>query len=175
MMAIAFLAGMVVVIAVTLTVMRRPLWRWPQRWRRRVGKTLAAIRRLSRRPRVWLFSQSLSLVIQGGFVLLNAAIGSGLGIEVPLAVWFIVWPLAKIAGLLPISLGGLAVREATLAALLVPFGVLATNGVATSLLWQTILIAGGLIAGLAWLVLRRHQFNNEGHDDNHDQGHGDHA
>jgi uncharacterized membrane protein YbhN (UPF0104 family) len=70
-------------------------------------------------------------------------------------VWFLVWPLAKLAGLLPISLGGLAVREATLAALLAPFGVPIALGVVCSLLWQTVLIAGGLLGGLAWLGLGR--------------------
>jgi uncharacterized membrane protein YbhN (UPF0104 family) len=87
----------------------------------------------------------------------GAAIGASLGIDVPLAAWFIAWPMAKLAGLIPVSLGGLAVREAALASLLLPFGVPASQGVAASLLWQTILIAGGLLAGLTWLVLRRVQ------------------
>ena len=70
-------------------------------------------------------------------------------------MWFLVWPLAKVASLLPISLGGLAVREATLAALLVPFGVRPSAGVAVSLVWQSVLIAGGLMGGLLWLALRK--------------------
>ena len=56
---------------------------------------------------------------------------------------------------MPISLGGLAVRETTLAALLAPFGVPFAVGVVCSLLWQTVLISGGLIGGLVWLVLGR--------------------
>ncbi|MCZ6755634.1 MAG: lysylphosphatidylglycerol synthase transmembrane domain-containing protein [Gemmatimonadetes bacterium] len=156
-------AGAITGVAAALVALplafRRPLHRWPARWRRRIGRTLASIRRLARRPRTWAVAQSLSIVIQSGFVLLNAAIGTSLGIEVSLSVWFVVWPLAKIAGLLPISLGGLAVREATLAALLTPFGVAAVDGVATSLLWQTILLAGGVFAGLVWLLLRRSHRN----------------
>ncbi|MDH4347912.1 MAG: hypothetical protein OEW17_03830, partial [Gemmatimonadota bacterium] len=42
-----------------------------------------------------------------------------------------------------------------LAALLAPFGVPFAVGVVCSLLWQTVLIVGGLIGGLAWLVLDR--------------------
>ena len=97
----------------------------------------------------------LSLVIQGSFVLLNAWLGRNVGIHVDLAVWFLVWPLAKIASLMPISLGGLAVREASLAALLVPFGVPVAYSVVCSLLWQSVLIVGGLFGGLVWLVLHR--------------------
>jgi hypothetical protein len=92
--------------------------------------------------------------MQGGFVLLNAWIGKSIGVSVPLAVWFLVWPLAKLAGLLPISLGGLGVRDATLGALLVPAGVPLALGVVASLIWQSILIAGGLLAGALWYASR---------------------
>ncbi|MEP7327484.1 MAG: hypothetical protein ABI836_16155, partial [Gemmatimonadota bacterium] len=86
---------------------------------------------------------------------LNAWLGHHIGVRVPLSVWFLVWPLAKVASLMPISLGGLAVREASLAALLKPFGVPLALGVLTSLLWQTVLIAGGLMGGMAYLILNR--------------------
>ncbi len=134
--------------------LRRPLARWPKRIRRHVARSLVALRRISRRPSTAVTILALSLTIQSGFVLLNAALGAGVGIRVPLAVWFLVWPLAKVVSLLPISLGGLAVREATLAALLVPFGVRPSAGVAASLVWQSILIAGGLLGGLLWLTMR---------------------
>ena len=154
-----FTVGLVVGIAALAFalpfVLRRPIRRWPRKLRRPVGRTLVALRRLVRDPAHGLQGLGLSLTIQGSFVLLNAWMGRGLGIDVPLAVWFLVWPLAKIAGLMPISLGGLAVREATLAALLTPFGVPFALGVVCSLLWQTVLIGGGLIGGLVWLVLSR--------------------
>jgi len=136
-------------------IFRRPLARWPRKLRRPAGRTLVALRRLARDPRMAATGLGLSFTIQGGFVLLNAWLGRSLGIDVPLAVWFLVWPLAKVAGLMPISLGGLAVREGTLAALLVPFGVPFALGVVCSLLWQTVLIGGGLVGGLVWLILGR--------------------
>lgn len=134
---------------------RQPLTRWPRKLRRPVGRSLAALRRLARNPAAAAGAFAMSLTVQAGFVLLNAWIGAQVGVHVPLAVWFLVWPLAKIAALIPISLGGLAVREASLAALLLPFGVPAATGVVASLLWQTVLIAGGLVSGLVWLVLAR--------------------
>jgi uncharacterized protein (TIRG00374 family) len=142
-------------VVLPLVLLRSSVRRWPTKWRRPVRRMQAAIRSLFRRPGVWATAQLYSLTIQGGFVLLNAAIGWSLGIDAPLAAWFVAWPMAKLAGLIPISLGGLAVREAALASLLLPFGVSASLGVAASLLWQTILIAGGLAAGFAWLMLRR--------------------
>jgi uncharacterized membrane protein YbhN (UPF0104 family) len=119
---------------------------------------LVALRRLVTRPGTALAALSLSLAIQASFVTLSAIIGDAIGIVQPLSVWFLAWPVAKLSGLLPISLGGLAIREATLAAMLAPFGVAPALGVAASLVWQTVLIAGGLLSGLVWLLYRRQGF-----------------
>ena len=146
-------AGLVV-LALPFTV-RRPLASWPRRLRRPVGRGLVGLRQLFRRPGTALLGLTLSVSIQSSFVLLNAWLGRSIGIDVGLAVWFLVWPLAKIASLMPISLGGLAVREASLAALLLPFGVPVALSVVCSLLWQTVIIAGGLLGGVVWLVLHR--------------------
>lgn len=136
-------------------VLRRPLQRWPRRLRRPIGRGLVGLRQLGRRPGPAALGLGLSLLIQSGFVLLNAWLGRSVGIQVDIFVWFLIWPLAKLASLLPISLGGLAVREASLAGLLLPFGVPPARSVVCSLLWQTVLISGGLLGGLVWLVLSR--------------------
>jgi uncharacterized membrane protein YbhN (UPF0104 family) len=98
---------------------------------------------------------SLALLVQAGFVLLNARLGSALGIAVPLATWFFAWPLAKLAATLPISLGGLGVREAALAALLSQHGVPTALAVAQGLAWQTILAMGSLVGGAVYVAGRR--------------------
>lgn len=152
---VALVAGIVMLVLALPMVLRRPLARWPRKLRRPIGRGLVGIRRLWRRPSLAAAGLAMSLTIQGGFVLLNAWLGRSIGIEVGLAAWFLVWPLAKITALLPISLGGLAVREGSLAALLLPFGVPAALSVVCSLLWQSVLIAGGLLGGLLWLVLGR--------------------
>jgi uncharacterized membrane protein YbhN (UPF0104 family) len=154
-MTVGFAVGAGVLLLLLPLAMRRPLARWPRRLRRPVGRGLVGLRQLWRRPGAAAAGLGLSLSIQAGFVLLNAWLGRSVGIEVDLAVWFLVWPLAKIASLMPISLGGLAVREASLAALLLPFGIPVSRSVVCSLLWQTVLIAGGLLGGLIWLVLHR--------------------
>lgn len=144
------LVGGLVLFAVVPFLLRMKLARWPRRLRRPVGRSLVALRYLARDRRTAVLAASISFTMQGGFVLLNAWIGRSVGIDVPLAVWFFVWPLAKLAGLLPISLGGLAVRDATLGALLVPLGVPLSTGIVASLIWQSVLIAGGLLGGLYW-------------------------
>jgi uncharacterized membrane protein YbhN (UPF0104 family) len=155
LLTVGIVLSLVLCLFVLPFVLRRPLARWPRRIRRPVGRSLVALRRLVRRPSTAIAGLGLSVTIQASFVLLNAWLGHHIGVRVPLAVWFLVWPLAKVASLMPISLGGLAVREASLAALLAPFGVPLALGVLTSLLWQSVLIAGGLAGGVVWLGLGR--------------------
>lgn len=145
-------AGLATAAVVLMVLLRRPLMSWPRRLRRPMARALVALRRLARSPMTVVTAFVLALVIQSGFVLLNAWIGRCLGVTVSSSVWFVVWPMAKLAGLMPISLGGLGVRDATLGALLAGFGTPVTLGVVTSLIWQSILIVGGLLAGLYWWI-----------------------
>ena len=149
------LAGVALGLFAVALVLRRPLRVWPAKVRGRIARSLVALRRLARRPATALGVLALSLTIQSLFVLLNAWIGWALDVRVGLGVWFLVWPLAKVAGMLPISLNGLGVRDATLAALLVPLGVPIARGVVTSLVWQTVVLAGGLLGGLTWWLRGR--------------------
>ena len=67
-------------------VFRRPLSRWPRKFRRPVGRSLVALRRMLRNPGTAAVALGLSLTIQGSFVLLNAALGHAVGITVPPAL-----------------------------------------------------------------------------------------
>jgi len=135
-------------------VLRRPLARWPLRFRRRIGRALVALRHLGRRPRAAVLALALSLIMQSVFVVVSARLGHAVGADAPLWVWFVVWPLAKAAGMLPVSLGGLGVRDAALTSLLLPFGVPAAYGLVASLAWNAVLIGGTALAGVAALIFR---------------------
>jgi uncharacterized membrane protein YbhN (UPF0104 family) len=91
----------------------------------------------------------LSLIVQSAFIGLNIAFASASGVNVSVAAWFFAWPLAKLISILPISMGGLGVREASLAGLLSGFGAIPAKVVAVGLLWQTILYASGVVGGIA--------------------------
>ena len=66
-----------------------------------------------------------------------------------------VWPMAKLAAILPITQAGLGVREAALAALFAPLGVAPAQAVAAGLVFQSIVLSAGLVAGcIAWLLGR---------------------
>lgn len=90
----------------------------------------------------------LSTVIQTGFVCLNLVLSWSMQGPTNIAIWLFAWPLAKLIATLPISLGGLGVREASLAAIFSAFAFASPVVVAVGFVWQTILISTGLI-GLA--------------------------
>jgi uncharacterized membrane protein YbhN (UPF0104 family) len=127
------------------------------RFRRRLARLRHALRAVSRRPQVLIFGWLLGTLIQSVFLVLTARLAIYCGLRLPLRMWLFAWPLAKLAAVLPLTQGGIGVREAALVALLTPFGAPAHLVLAAGLVWEGIVIAGGLIAGLVAFVLRRIQ------------------
>ena len=115
-------------------------------------KVLETARILYARPGPALLSLVLAILVQFVFVWLNYYLGGVMGIDAPISVWLMAWPLAKLMALLPVSLGGLGVREAALATLLAPFAVPVTQAVAEALIWQSVLLGFGLLAGAGVLL-----------------------
>jgi uncharacterized membrane protein YbhN (UPF0104 family) len=102
-----------------------------------------------------VFGWMLGLLIQGSFLTLNALLGISCGLILPFRAWLLAWPLAKLAALLPITQGGIGVREAALVALLAPFGAPGPLVLAAGLVWEGVIISGGLVGGLIALILHR--------------------
>lgn len=154
----ALLIGALVVGAVLLlgVLLRRPLFAGrSHRFRRKLARFRHAFRSVQRQPQVVIFGWLLGVLIQGSFILLNALLAISCGLFLPFRVWLFAWPLAKLAALLPLTQGGMGVREAVLVALLLPFGAASALTLASGLMWEGIIIAGGLIAGFAVFLLRR--------------------
>src|SRR5216683_1307786 len=127
------------------------------RFRRRLARLRHALRAVSRRPQVLVFGWLLGTLIQTVFLVLTAQLAIYCGLRLPLRMWLFAWPLAKLVAVLPLTQGGIGVREAALVALLTPFGAAAHLVFAAGLVWEGIVIAGGLIAGLVAFALRRMQ------------------
>lgn len=152
------LAGAVVaaVIVILLVLLLKPLLAGrSHRFRRRLARFRHAFRSVRRRPQVVVFGGSLGVLIQGTFILLNALLAISCGLTLPLRIWLFAWPLAKMAALLPLTQGGMGIREAVLVALLLPFGAASSLTLASGLVWEGIIICGGLISGLVAFLLRR--------------------
>jgi uncharacterized membrane protein YbhN (UPF0104 family) len=150
-----FAAGIIILLTIGF-VLRGPLLGGRSiRFRRRLARLRRALRKVSRRYRVLLFGWLVGTLIQTTFLALTARLAVYCGLLLPLRVWLFAWPLAKLAAILPLTQGGIGVREAALVALLAPFGAPGPLVLATGLVWEGIIIAGGSIAGAIALVLRR--------------------
>jgi uncharacterized membrane protein YbhN (UPF0104 family) len=120
----------------------------PRRWLRALGDRLDAY---AGSP--GLLARVLALAV--GYTLLRVAVvmaaAAAIGIQVPPQSWLVVVPLVIFATQLPVSLGGLGVREAAFVTLLAAHGVPGEESLALSLL----LGAAGLAAELpgAWFAL----------------------
>src|SRR5437879_1784065 len=141
-LAAAILFGLVVAL-------HRPLFRGRSiRFLRGLAQLRHAMRAVSRRPHRLLFGWLLGTSVQGTYVLLTALLGVTCGLGLPLRVWLFAWPLAKIAAVMPITQGGIGVREAALVVLLATFGAPASQVLATGIVWEGVIITAGLLAGL---------------------------
>jgi uncharacterized protein (TIRG00374 family) len=118
---------------------------------RLLAKMTHSAAELARRPDRLLLCLAISMAVQCLFVGINIAFAEAAHIEAPVAAWFFAWTTAKIIAIAPISLGGLGVREASMAALLVPFGADPAQVVAIGLVWQSVLYVSGLIGFLVQL------------------------
>jgi uncharacterized membrane protein YbhN (UPF0104 family) len=149
--------GLVVLVstlAALLALRVVPARRFRWKLRRRLVTVRAALRAQARQPGIVIAVLLMGIFLQGSLVVLNWWLGREIGIVAPLYVWLFVWPLAKIAAVAPLTQGGIGVRQAAQAVLFAPFGVSAVNAVAASLVFEVVVIAGGLLGGLIAFLLR---------------------
>ncbi len=154
---LASAAGLVAVLAVfaAASLVAHRMLR-ETRPRRRLAQwivhAVAVTAALVRAPGRLLLCLGISMVVQATFIAINIAFARAVGVAAPTEAWFFAWSAAKIIAIAPVSLGGLGLREATLARLLAPFGGDPAQVIAIGLVWQTLLYASGLIGALALLV-----------------------
>jgi|SRR5208283_814280 len=148
----------VAIIALLFLWLRRPLLQGRSvSFRRRLARLRYALRAVSKRPYILLFGWLLATAIQTTFLTLTALLALSCGLFLPLRIWFYAWPLAKLAAVLPITQGGIGIREAALVGLLSPFGAPAHLVLASGLVSEGVILAGGLIAGFTAFLLGRQE------------------
>lgn len=105
----------------------------------------------------WAVALGLSLLVQSASVAQIALMGEALGLRVPLLGYAVVVPLVSLLTMLPISVGGMGVREGSLLLLLAPFGVSGPEAVGLGLSWLAMNLVMGLGGGLVYLFRRPHR------------------
>jgi glycosyltransferase 2 family protein len=132
-----------------------PVKKFPFKIRRIMVKIRRGIRSVYRNPGRVLLCFCLGMVLQGCQVAINFWLGAVSGLHVAFGVWLFAWPIAKLSALLPVTQGGIGVREVALVGLLAPFGAPPVLTAAAGLVFEAITIVGGLIAGIIALLIGR--------------------
>lgn len=101
-----------------------------------------------------------SALFQTADILASFAIAKALKISVPLSFFFGIMPIVYISTILPVSLGGLGVREGILVYLLANVGVLASDAVALSFLIYINRVVIGSIGGIIQMFWKRKKKDN---------------
>jgi glycosyltransferase 2 family protein len=145
-------AAAVGVAIVTMVVALFPAGRFSFGVRRRLVRLRRAWRSILQRPGAMARALSMSLVVQLTFILLNVLLAEACGLHLPFRVWVFAWPLAKLSAVVPVTQAGIGVREAALAALLLPFGAPAVLAVASGLAWDAVVVGGAIAGGIVAVV-----------------------
>jgi len=154
--ALLYLGAALAVILLFGLFLYRPLLKGRSvRFRRRLARLRRALRSVSGAPYVLLGAWLLGTVIQMSFLVMTSKLAETCGLVLPLRDWFFAWPLAKLAAVLPLTQGGIGVREAALVGLLSPFGAAPHLVLAAGLIWEAVAITGGLISGFVAFLLGR--------------------
>ena len=132
-----------------------PARRFPMKIRRVLVKVRVAVSAMQRNLLNVVLAWFLAISLQLLLVVLCAWLGGYVGVDATLSIWLFVWPLAKLSALVPLTQGGIGVREATQAGLFAPFGVSAVAAVAAGLVFEVVIISGGLAGGLISSLLAR--------------------
>ncbi|UCF31363.1 MAG: flippase-like domain-containing protein [bacterium] len=95
---------------------------------------------------------TISMVVHLMIVLAHLLMGSSLGLDVPKAAWFLIYPLAGFISVIPVSLNGIGLREAAYVYLLGLFGVGPEKAFSLGLMWFSMVLINGLLGGLPYLL-----------------------
>ena len=92
-----------------------------------------------------------SLVVQGGVIIGYYVLGRGLGMDIPLAYYFLFIPLTTVIAMLPISLSGLGIREGAFVFLFSMAGATKEQALTLSLMWFAVGVIVSVIGGIEYV------------------------
>lgn len=106
-------------------------------------------------PRFMAASLTISFLIQLSVVIINIFIGQAVGVDIPWEFYFVFTPLVNVAGMVPISLNGLGVREGAYVFFLAQAGIDTTQALAFAILWLVLITSTSVLGGIGWILSSR--------------------
>lgn len=106
-------------------------------------------------PQFMAASLTASFFIQLSVVVINMFVGYAVGIDIPWGFYFVFTPLVAVAGMVPISLNGLGVREGAYVYFLAQAGVSASQALAFAIVWLVLITFTSILGGIGWIFSTR--------------------
>lgn len=106
----------------------------------------------------------LTILMQGLVILVYYYLGHSIGLVLPLLGYVVIIPIVFLSLSLPISVGGLGVREGVLTGLLMSFQVAQQPAISLSLLFLFILWISSLPGLILFFIAKAHKVQNNGLD-----------
>ncbi|HET6465037.1 MAG TPA: lysylphosphatidylglycerol synthase transmembrane domain-containing protein [Nitrospiria bacterium] len=106
-------------------------------------------------PRFMAASLAVSFFIQFSVVIISMIIGQAVDVVIPWESYFVFIPLVTVAGMIPVSLNGLGVREGAYVYFLAQVGVAAHQALAFAVLWLILITSLNVLGGLGWVLISR--------------------
>jgi uncharacterized protein (TIRG00374 family) len=133
-------------------------WMIPHPAKTHMREVYRKIHAFGRQRGLFLRVLGISLVVQSARVFTHYLAGRSLGIPVPPVYYFLFIPIVAIMASLPVSIGGLGLREQTGVVLFTAVGMTAVQAVAVEFLSYLIAIASSVPGGVVFAVrgVRRH-------------------
>jgi uncharacterized protein (TIRG00374 family) len=151
-----------VLIISVLAISKRLAWNADDKITSKLGRKIARIiKQVIHIP----FHTLVKLVVFSALflaadILATFALAKAMSIPISLTVFFVVMPIVYVVTLLPVSLGGLGVREGALVYMLTRVGVLSSDAAALAFLVYLNKVMIGLIGGIVQMVrpAKKHAF-----------------
>lgn len=128
---------------------------YPERVAPLVTKVTTALERFGRAPRALLACCGAALVEQAAMVCFYIAVARALQVRVAPWDFAMVVPIATLVQMVPVSINGLGVREATFSLFFASIGLPASSGLVVSLVAHALVMLASVSGALVWLVRRR--------------------
>ncbi len=119
----------------------------------RIARLYQAVSVYLDQPRTLLAPFALSLLSRIVWVAAAYLIGQAIGVDLAFYVYMAVLAITELVRMLPISLGGIGLREGIFVVLLAPFGVTSGSAFMLSLLFYLMLMGLGVVGGGIYLAL----------------------
>jgi uncharacterized membrane protein YbhN (UPF0104 family) len=132
-----------------LVVRYAACWRWLSQDQR---EQLRLIIDLLQLPRLWARTAMLSVLTQAAGVVVVWCLAMSIGLDVPFAYVCVFAPMLTLLMLLPVSVGGMGVREGGMVLFLAPLGIDTGSALTLAFLLFSVGAAISLLGGLLYLL-----------------------